>query len=41
MQFCQVLFLILFICDKMVLDKIDNGVYNVIRHCQGGLTYIL
>jgi len=35
MQFCQVFFLILLICDKMVLDKIDNRVYNVIRYHQG------
>ena len=27
-------------CDSIVLDKIDKEVYNVIRHCQGGLTYI-
>ena len=37
MQFCQVLFLILLICDNLVLDKIDNRVYNVIRYHQGGL----
>ena len=37
MQFCQVLFLILFICDNLVLDKIDNRVYNVIRYHQGDL----
>ena len=28
-------------CDNLVLDKIDNRVYNVIRYHQGGLTSIL
>ena len=37
MQFCQVFFLNNYICDIIVLDKIDNRVYNVIRYHQGGL----
>ena len=40
MQFCQVFFLNIRDCDIIVLDKIEKEVYNVIRHCQGGLTYI-
>ena len=37
MQFCQVFFLIIIICDSIALDKIDKRVYNVIRYHQGGL----
>ena len=37
MQFCQVLFLNNYICDIIVLDKIDNRVYNVHRNPQGSL----
>ena len=40
MQFCQVFFLNNVDCDSIALDKIGEKVYNVIRHCQGGLTYI-
>ena len=36
-QFCQVFFLIIIICDSIALDKIDKRVYNVIRYHQGGL----
>ena len=41
MQFCQVFFLNNVDCDSIALDKIGEKVYNVIRHCQGGLTCIL
>ena len=37
MQFCQVFFLIIIICDSIALDKIDKRVYNVISYHQGGL----
>ena len=37
MQFCQVFFLKKYICDIIVVDKIENGVYNVHRNPQGGL----
>ena len=41
MQFCQVFFLKNYICDIIVVDKIENGVYNVHRNPQGSLyTYI-
>ena len=36
-QFCQVFFLKKYICDIIVVDKIENGVYNVHRNPQGGL----
>jgi hypothetical protein len=32
-----VFFLNNYICDIIILDKIDNRVYNVIRNTQGGL----
>ena len=42
MQFCQVFFLNIMICDIIVLDKIGNRVYNVHRNHQGGLyTYTI
>ena len=37
MQFCQVVFLKKFMCDNLVLDKIENRVYNVHRNPQGSL----
>ena len=41
MQFCQVLFLKKYICVNLVLDKIENGVYNVHRNPRGAFTPIL
>ena len=40
-QFCQVFFLIIIICDSIALDKIDKRVYNVIRYHQGAYISIL
>jgi hypothetical protein len=41
MQFCQVLFLKNYICDIIVVDKIEIGVYNVHRNPRGAFTPIL
>ena len=41
MQFCQVFFLKKYICDIIVVDKIENRVYNVHRNPRGAFTPIL
>ena len=41
MQFCQELFLKNYICDIIVVDKIEMWVYNVHRNPQGAFTPIL
>ena len=41
MQFCQGLFLKKYICDIIVVDKIEIGVYNVHRNPRGAFTPIL
>ena len=41
MQFCQELFLKKYICDIIVVDKIEIGMYNVHRNPRGAFTPIL
>jgi len=41
MQFCQGLFLKNYICDIIVVDKIEMWVYNVHRNPRGAFTPIL